>query len=75
MSISIDYGDHVRGVFADELKESITLGQLAANPLELQVLIDSVDIKQQDQRGQPANPLLQVQKVFFAGGYVEPREG
>jgi len=75
MSVSVDYRDHIRGIFADELKKLITLGQLATNTLELQVLIDGVDVEQQYQRSQPSNPLLQVQRIFAGVRYVETREG
>ena len=60
MTILVDNGNHVCGVFTDELKEAVVLRQLAADALQLQVLIDRIDVEEEDQGGKPANPLFQV---------------
>src|SRR5208282_2681 len=63
VSVLVDHCNHIRGVFADELKELVAFCQLAAYALELEVLIDGVDIEEQYEGGKAANPLPQVQCI------------
>src|ERR1700687_6347145 len=45
----IDYRNHVRRIFADQMKELFSFDQLAANPVNLQMLIDGVEIEQENE--------------------------
>src|SRR5712671_6959150 len=45
LSVAIDHGDHVRGIFRNQLKELFALGQLAADPLQLPLLVDGIDVE------------------------------
>ncbi len=41
--------NHVRRIFADQMKELFSFDQLAANPVDLQMLIDGVEIEQENE--------------------------
>src|SRR3989441_664012 len=43
----IDNGNHVSDIFADKLKELFSLEQASASAVELELLVDSVQIKEQ----------------------------
>jgi hypothetical protein len=45
-AVLIDEGDHVSGVFTNELEELIALRQLPANAVKLQMLVNSVEIEE-----------------------------
>jgi hypothetical protein len=45
LPVLVDHGDHVRGIFCDELKQLLALRHTAPHTLQLQMLIDRIDIK------------------------------
>ncbi|MFY9950111.1 MAG: hypothetical protein WAK27_15540 [Candidatus Sulfotelmatobacter sp.] len=49
--VTVNHSNHVLGIFCDQLKQVLTLGQFAANPLQLPLLVDSVEIEQKHESG------------------------
>ena len=45
LPVAVDHGNHVRGIFRDQLKELFALRQLATDSLQLPMLVDGVDIE------------------------------
>src|SRR4029077_13597915 len=45
LPLAVDHGNHVRGIFRNQLKELLALRQLAADSLQLPLLVDGVDIE------------------------------
>src|SRR5712672_2322172 len=45
LSVAIDHGNHVRGIFRNQLKELFALGQLAADPLQMPLLEEGLDVE------------------------------
>ncbi len=71
-AFAVHQRNHVRRVFADELKKLVTLRQLPADALQLKMLIDRVQVEQQHQTGQPAHPLAQVEPIVGVRLQVKP---
>src|SRR6267378_6655120 len=40
LAVAVDYGNHVGGIFRNQLKELFTLGELAADSLQLPTLVN-----------------------------------
>ena len=74
-AIAVDQRDHVGGILTDELKKLISLGQLAANAVELQMLIDGVKVEEQYQSGQPAHPFPEIKPVRNVRLPTKPGKG
>ena len=74
-AIAVDERDHIGGIFTDELKKLIALGQLASNAVELQVLIDRVKVEKQDQCCQPTYPFPKIKPVRSVGLPIKPGKG
>ena len=49
LPVRIDHGDHVGGVFADCAKQVIARHQLPPDAMDLELLVNGVDVKQQHQ--------------------------
>src|SRR5260370_36481026 len=64
-------GDHVRGILRDEAEELLTSNELAPHAVNLELLIEGVDVKNQDQADKPAHSLRKVRK----GIVVAQQEG
>src|SRR5229473_7169765 len=45
LSLAVDHGNHVRGIFRNQLKKVFALGQLATDSLQLSLLVDGVDVE------------------------------
>jgi hypothetical protein len=61
MPVAIDYRNHVCSVFRYQLKQAFALSQLAADSLQLTLLVNRVNIEDQDESGQSTDPLFEVQ--------------
>src|SRR5579863_4106238 len=72
---AIDHRDHVRCILTDELKQLVTLSKLAPDSLELQVLVHRIDVEQQNEGRQPANPFPEISPVGSRGFGVLAEEG
>ena len=63
----IDQGNHVGRIFADEARQFLALRQLAANAVDLHLLPNRVQVKQQNQADQRANGGVQRGRVNLGG--------
>ena len=63
LSGAVHHRNHVRRVLGDQLKQLVALGHTAPHALQLQMLVESVNVKQQDHAGQSADPFLEVSPV------------
>ena len=64
--ILIDDRDHVGCILGDDFKKLIALDQFATDSLELELLIERVDVKQEHKACQPADPLLEIKPLRTA---------
>src|ERR1039458_2177300 len=60
---AIDDRNHVGCVLGDDFKKLIAFGQFTTDPLELDLLIERVDVKQEHKACQPAYPLLEIKPL------------
>jgi len=63
MPITVNDRDHIRSIFGDDFKKLIALVQLAPDSLELDLLVNRVDVKQEDKACQPAYPLFEIKPL------------
>src|ERR1022692_3485584 len=73
-TVAIDERDHISSIFADELKELISLRQLTSNTVELQLLVDSVEVEEQYESCQPTNPFSEVEPILGVLVPTKPRK-
>src|SRR5712692_9910624 len=64
---TIYHCDHVRCVLSDELEQLVPLSKLATDTLKLKVLVHLVDVKQQNECSQHANPFSEISPVGSSG--------
>src|SRR5690348_13832269 len=70
--VAINQGDHIGGILANQAKKLVMLGQLPPDAVQLQVLIDSVDVKQKHEGSQTPHPFLQISPIIRANRDMEP---
>src|SRR5205807_652194 len=73
ISRAIHYRNQICGVFGDELEEFVTIGELSTHALQLHVLVDRINIEDEDERSQPAHPILEISPILDAdsGSVIE----
>ncbi len=54
MAVHIDDGDHVGGVFADQMKQLFPVDQLTTDSMNQKVLVDGVKIEEENQAHEPS---------------------
>ena len=72
---AVDHCNHVSRIFGDELKELVALRQLPPGSLQLQVLIQRVNVEQQNDASQSADPFFEISPVTALGLGMQLEEG
>src|SRR5581483_437867 len=73
-AVAVDHRNHVGGVFGDQLEKLVAVGQFTANALQLKVLPHRVNIEDEHQGGESADPLFEVGPVLRADGIFTSEE-
>ena len=63
-TLKVHHGDHVRGILANETKELFLFRQLPANPLDLNLLMNAVDVKKKHRADESPNRLPNAKHCF-----------
>src|SRR5256885_5364067 len=66
-AFTVHYGDHVGCILSDELKQLVTIRKLSPDSLKLKVLVHRVEIEQQNESSQAANPFSGISPVASGG--------